>query len=397
MQESQKRTILIVDDTPEKLDELIKLLTEYGFKIFLAKNGEIAIKEAEYGQPDIILLDVIMRGIDGFETCRRLKKNELTKNIPVIFMTVISQTENKVVAFEIGGVDYVTKPLQYEEVLARINTHLNIQNLQNKLLEKNKILEKEICDRIAAEQEIKQLNEDLKRRAAQLEATNKELEAFSYSVSHDLRNPLLAIDGFTWSILYKYSSQLDEKAKKYLETIRSTTSQMSKLIDDLLHLSSVTSSEISFTEVDLSQLARKIASSLQISASERVVEFAIADRIVVQGDKILLGVMLENLLGNAWKYTRKNTLARIEFGILDDDSQLPTSNPVYFVRDNGVGFKMANADRIFRPFQRLHHKNEFEGTGIGLATVQRIVHRHGGRIWVEAVPNQGATFYFTLG
>lgn len=397
MQESQKETILIVDDHPEKLDELMKLLTEYGFKIFLAKTGEIAIKEAESSQPDIILLDVIMRGMDGFETCRRLKRNELTKNIPVIFMTVLSQTENKVVAFEIGGVDYVTKPLQYEEVLARINNHLNLCNLQKKLLEQNEILQKEISDRIAAEAEIKQLNEDLKRRAAQLEATNKELEAFSYSVSHDLRNPLLAIDGFSWSILHKYSSQLDEKAKKYLENIRATTKQMGKFIDDLLHLSSLTSSEISFTEVDLSQLAKKTASSLQLSASERVVEFAIADGIVAWGDQILLAVMLENLLGNAWKYTSKNPQARIELGIFDRNDRSPVSNPVYFVRDNGVGFDMADADRIFCTFQRLHHKNEFEGTGIGLATVQRIVHRHGGQIWVEAFPNQGATFYFTLG
>ncbi|MCI0398087.1 MAG: ATP-binding protein [Chloroflexi bacterium] len=227
--------------------------------------------------------------------------------------------------------------------------------------------------------------------AAQLKAANKELEAFAYSVSHDLRAPLRVIDGFSEALLEDCAEQLDEQGKVYLERVRANTQRMGELIDALLTLSRVTRVEMSREPVDLSVLARSIAAGLQQREPQRQVEFVIESGLVVEGDAHLLHVALENLLNNAWKFSGKRPLARIEFGVLGDEAQA-----TYFVRDDGAGFDMTYADKLFGAFQRLHSMSDFSGTGIGLATVQRIIHRHGGRVWAEGVLNQGATFYFTF-
>jgi light-regulated signal transduction histidine kinase (bacteriophytochrome) len=224
------------------------------------------------------------------------------------------------------------------------------------------------------------------------ETANRELEAFSYSVAHDLRAPLRGIDGFSKILLEDYSERLDEAGRRYLNKVRDSAQTMEELIKSLLALARVTQSEARHMQVDLSSLARGTATTLKATQPEREAEFIIADRLVGYGDSRLLGIVFENLLGNAWKFTGRQAKARIEFGHSQE-----TGQPVYFIRDNGVGFEMAYAEKLFGVFQRLHAATEFEGTGIGLATVQRIILRHGGRIWAEGEVNRGATFYFTIG
>jgi signal transduction histidine kinase len=236
-----------------------------------------------------------------------------------------------------------------------------------------------------------ELEQRVKERTAQLELANSELESFGYTVSHDLRSPLHRIDGFCRLIREESAARLDPDNLLYLEKICSSVSQMSLLIDELLDFSMLSRCELCIQEVDLTGLARIIAADLQLSGMNRQVEFRISEGVTACGDAPLLQVVLNNLLGNAWKYTRHKEQAIIEFGVEE-----LAGVPVYLVRDNGAGFDMHQAGKLFTPFQRLHKASEYEGTGIGLATVQRIVSRHGGRIWGEASPGNGAVFRFTL-
>lgn len=242
-----------------------------------------------------------------------------------------------------------------------------------------------------AENEIEELNQALRQRAAELEASNKELEAFAYSVSHDLRAPLRSMAGFSEALLEDYGSQLDEQGKQYLTWIRESGELMGQLVDDLLQLSRMTRAEMHREAVDLSTLAKSVLAGLKQREPERRVECTIAPQLTCEGDSRLLGLVLENLIGNAWKFTGKTSSPRIEIGATERNGET-----VYFVRDNGAGFDMAYANKLFLPFQRLHKASEFPGTGIGLATVERLIRRHGGRIWPEAEVGKGATFYFTL-
>ncbi|MBI5462051.1 MAG: PAS domain S-box protein [Gammaproteobacteria bacterium] len=240
--------------------------------------------------------------------------------------------------------------------------------------------------------ERKQAEESLRSYATQLEAANRELESFSYSVSHDLRAPLRGIDGFSQALLEDYAGQLDEAGRNYLERVRAGAQHMGHLIDDLLKLARVTRMDICPETVDLSALAQDVAAELQNQNRNHPFELEIAPGLRAQADPRLLRIALENLLSNACKFTGRREDARIAFGYLNDTE----GTPAYFVRDNGVGFDMAYAGKLFGAFQRLHDAREFPGTGIGLATVQRVIHKHGGRIWAQAAPEQGATFYFTL-
>lgn len=293
------------------------------------------------------------------------------------------------------------KSVNHDEVLLRTlagrNFYASIQTVVKQKSDGQLLLYgiiEDISERKHAEQVINELNETLMKRAQELESVNKELEAFSYSVSHDLRAPLRALDGFSRILLDEYQDRLDDKAKDRLSRIRKAAQTMSGLIDDLLQLSRITRVELTVKPVNLSQLATDIIVELQKEASEHQVSCIIQDNVTALGDAKLLRIVLVNLLGNAWKFTRNTDQAVIEFGVTSSETE---SSPIYFVRDNGAGFDMAYADKLFKAFQRLHSVNEFPGTGIGLATVYRIILKHSGRIWAQSEIGQGACFYFTLG
>jgi light-regulated signal transduction histidine kinase (bacteriophytochrome) len=240
--------------------------------------------------------------------------------------------------------------------------------------------------------EMKRAERALAEAKERAEASNKELEAFSYSVSHDLRAPLRGIDGFSQALLEDQADKLDEEGEGHLARIRAGAQRMGHLIDDMIKLSQVSRSEIQRTKVDLSRIARDVADDLRQVDPNRCVEIVIKDGLAADGDPKLLSVVLGNLIDNAWKFTAKQPQARIEFGLSDPVD----GRPVYFVRDNGAGFDMTYANKLFGAFQRLHSMSDFPGTGIGLATVQRVIRRHGGRVWAEGAVGEGAVFFFTL-
>jgi light-regulated signal transduction histidine kinase (bacteriophytochrome) len=253
-----------------------------------------------------------------------------------------------------------------------------------------------IFDRKTAEVKIRSLNEDLERRVkdrtAQLEATNKEMEAFSYSVSHDLRTPLQSISGFSDVLVEEYQDRLDEKFTRYVSRIRSSAHRMGQIIEDLLKLSQSNRSAITFIDIELSDVCAHIAMELAQANPGRTVKISIQPGMVVHGDRSLMQVVVENLLGNAWKFTAKIQTPKIEVG----EILSPFGERIFFIRDNGAGFDMAHADKLFSAFERLHSASDFEGTGIGLSIVDRVIFRHGGRVWAESQPGHGATFFFTI-
>jgi light-regulated signal transduction histidine kinase (bacteriophytochrome) len=266
-----------------------------------------------------------------------------------------------------------------------------VQERTGKLSASNAELIREVAERKRAEDDIRKLNSQLVQRSAQLEASNKELEAFSYSVSHDLRAPLRGIDGFSQAVLEDYDEKLDESGRSYLRRVRAASQRMSQLIDAMLNLARLTRAEIHTKTFDMSAVVRAVLDDFQKMEPDREVECIVADNVFATADTQLLRAVLENLLGNAWKFTRQQAHPRIEFGHGQYKGQ-----SAYFVTDNGAGFDMTYVHKLFGAFQRLHAYTEYPGVGVGLATVHRIIQRHGGQIWAEGAVDQGATFHFTL-
>jgi PAS domain S-box-containing protein len=306
--------------------------------------------------------------------------------VPVFLSVTALRDEQGQISGYVGLFSDISERLRTQEALRKLN-----EELEQRVKERTAELEE-------SRRALINLVEDLNEKAAVLETTNntlaavnKELEAFSYSVSHDLRAPLRAIDGFSRILLEEFDAKLDEDGREHLRRVRAASQRMGHLIDDMLKLSRLTRSELHRQHLDLSAMAAGIIADLQKTEPERQVAFVLEPRLTAQGDAHLIQIMMENLLGNAWKFSSRQKQSQIEFGVKQDGQET-----AFFVRDNGAGFDMAYADKLFGAFQRLHSTTDFPGTGIGLATVQRIVHRHGGRVWAESKPGLGATFYFTL-
>jgi light-regulated signal transduction histidine kinase (bacteriophytochrome) len=334
----------------------------------------------------VILLDVKMPDMDGFETAALIRERDKSRDTPIIFLTAADKTHTEAVrGYAVGAVDYMVKPVVPEFVRSKVSVFVE-------LAKKSELLRRQAEQLREGEQAARELAETRAELVRDLEHKNQELESFSYAVSHDLRAPLRRIEAFSRAVLESQEARLDPDGRRFVDRIQEASRQMSQLIDDVLHLSKVSRAELRQQEVDLSALASAILDRLRESDTKRVVETRVRPGVTVIGDGRLLRIALANLLENAWKFTAREPAGRIEFGMTTGAAE-----PTYFVRDNGAGFDMAHADRLFGPFQRLHLASEFPGSGIGLATVQRIIHRLGGRVWAEGLVGQGATFSFTVG
>ncbi len=389
------KKILAVDDSLTYLHGLADMLRTDGYDVILAHSGEEALELLSVQGVDCILLDLLMPGLGGEETCRRLKSAPGTRDMPLIMLTALEDRDATIRGLGAGADDYIAKSSDLSVLKARVLAQIRRKQFEDE----NRSIRNQLLRMEMDATEARAARELAETRSALLEDVerkNKELEAFSYSVSHDLRAPLRSIDGFSQALLEDYGPQLDATGQDYLRRVRAAAQRMGELIDDLLHLSRVSRAEMRHDRVDLSELARIVAAELRKRHPDRDVVVSVQDGLVANGDARLMRVVLENLLGNAWKFTAKSPRASIEFGARVGKGE-GERQTVYFVRDNGAGFDMAYAGKLFAPFQRLHAESDFPGTGIGLATVQRVVDRHGGRIWAESGVGQGTTLLWTLG
>jgi DNA-binding response OmpR family regulator len=384
------KRVLAVDDSATFLQSVAGILRDEGYDIVLARSGEEALEMLAAQPVDCVLLDLVMPGIGGEETCRRIKTSPVVRDIPLIMLTSVEDRQAMIDGLALGADDYISKSSEFEVLKARIRAQLRRKQVED---EHRKIREELLRSELDAS-EARAARHMAETRAAlveELERKNRELESFSYSVSHDLRAPLRAIDGFSRLLLEEYGATLDDKGKEHLARIRNSAQRMSELIDALLQLSRVGRGGIHRDRCDLSQIAMVVVDDLTRRDPDRNVAVAIQPRLIVNADARLMRALLDNLLGNAWKFTARASESRIEVG-----SHERGDVTVFFVKDNGVGFDMAYAENLFAPFQRLHASTEFPGTGIGLATVHRIIERHGGRVWAEGAVDRGATILFTL-
>jgi two-component system sensor histidine kinase/response regulator len=384
--EDDRVNILLVDDQPANLLALEAMLQGLGQNLVKAESGREALKWLLTHEFAVILLDVKMPEMDGFETATLIHQRDKSRHTPIIFLTAAEKSETQTVrGYAVGAVDYLVKPVVPEFVRSKVSVFVELAKKTELLRRQTRLLQD-------SEQEARELAAARADLVRDLEHKNRELESFSYAVSHDLRAPLRRIESFARALTESQAGKLDATGMRFLDRIREASQQMSQLIDDVLHLSRLTRAELRDQELDLSAIVGMILERLQEAEPERNVEVKIRPEVIATGDAQLLRIALHNLLENAWKFTGRQPAARIEFGVTNIGGE-----PTFFVRDNGAGFDMSYVERLFGPFQRLHLTNEFPGTGIGLATVQRIIHRHGGRVWAEGTVGQGATFHFTIG
>ena len=357
------KTILVVDDTPENITLLSNLLKGL-YRIKAALNGPKALEIASsHPTPELILLDIMMPEMDGFEVCRRLKADDATKDIPVIFLSAKSETESKVEAFDVGGVDYITKPFEQREVLARIETHLRLRCLQIKLQE----------------------------QACQLERSNQDLEQFAYAISHDLQEPLRMVNSYLKLLENRFGENIDMTAKEFMDFAVDGSARMQSMIKDLLEYSRVGTRAAELEPTDAEEACETALANLHVAIADSGAEVETGALPVVEADPSQLARLFQNLVGNAIKYRDANRAPRVRVSAEEDEGTWTFS-----IEDNGIGIEPEYSERIFAIFQRLHQRDEYSGTGVGLAVCKRIVERHGGRIWVDSTPGEGSIFRFTL-
>jgi signal transduction histidine kinase len=355
--------VVLADDNADMREYVTKLLADH-FEVATVPDGEAALEKIREWAPDLVLSDVMMPKLDGFELLSALRGDPRTRELPVILLSARAGAESSVEGMDAGADDYLVKPFTARELIARVRTHIALS-----------------WSRRAWVSQLERANQELGR-------ANQELEAFSYSVSHDLRAPVRAIAGFSQVLLGGYADALDDDGRDCLQQIEAGARRMGSIIDDLLALSKAGRGELRKETVDLTAIAHQVMAGLRARFPSRVVDITVEEGLIATGDGRLVTIVLENLLANAWKFTGRKTDAAILVGREDSGA--------FFVRDNGAGFDMAHSAHMFEPFQRLHTEGEFEGTGIGLAIVRRIIERHGGRVWADGAVGDGATVRFTL-
>ncbi|MFH1466292.1 MAG: response regulator [Pseudomonadota bacterium] len=360
---AHEQSILVVDDTPANLRLLHQLLSGRGYRVRLAPNGEAALRSVREDPPDLLLLDVIMPRMDGFTVCRTLKADAATRDIPVIFISALSETDDKLEAFDAGGVDYVTKPFQSAEVLARVRTHLELVRNRKALQELN----------------------------ARLRQSNQELEQFANVVAHDLKGPLQGIMGFSDLLLITAEARLGPEEIEQIEHIQGSTLRMAQLLDNLLHYARLSSHARPFAPVDLGAVAARVRADLGARIAQQRARVEIGALPTVYADETQMWQLLENLIDNALKFHRPGAPPEVRVS-----AEIEGRHTRISVRDEGLGFDMHDKEKVFLIFRRLPEHQAIEGTGLGLATCKKIVERHGGAIDVTSAPGQGTTFTFTL-
>ena len=384
------RKILAVDDSPTYLNELAEALRDDGYDVVLAHSGEDALELLGVQPVDCILLDLVMPGLGGKETCRRIKAAPMVRDIPLIILTALDDSAAMIDGLGTGADDYIQKSAEFDALRARLRAQMRRKQFEDE----NRRIREELLRK-----EIETLEERTGRQLAEaraalidgLQLKNKELEAFSYSVSHDLRAPLRAVFAYSTIMQKEFSSQMPAEANDLLNRIVTNAQRMERLVDDLLRLASLERQPFSKEPVYVRGLVNEVLEDLHREHADRSIQVEIGNLPDCIGDQSLLRQVFVNLLSNAFKFTLRVPTAIIEVGCEEQDGER-----VYFARDNGAGFEMKYAtERLFGVFQRFH-SDEFEGTGIGLSIVQKIIARHGGRIWAKAAVGSGATFYFTL-
>jgi two-component system, sensor histidine kinase and response regulator len=369
-----KASILLVDDDNNKLVALRSILDPLGENVVEARSGTDALRQLLREDFAVILLDVRMPIMNGFETAEMIRQRPSSELTPIIFVTALDQAETDMGrGYELGAVDFVFAPIVPAILRAKVSVFVELYKAQHEL--------KRYRD---------QLQGLVQERTAALTAINRELEAFSYVVSHDLKGPLATLDTTT-RVLAGNGERMDSAMRHQVEKVRQSTEQLTSLFEGIQTLFKITRGEMRREHVNVSRLAEEIVDDLRAREPERAVAVTIEPEMAVEGDARLVRILLTNLIGNAWKFTRNEKKAEIRVGkeVVSGESRI-------FVRDNGVGFDMINAHRLFGAFQRLHSQSDFPGEGLGLAAAQRIVNRHGGRIWAEGAIGEGASFYFTL-
>ncbi len=374
--QSKRINILVIEDDPDdekRIRDALQLNLYTSNKLIAVDSLEHATEAVRDINIDVVLLDLSLPDCQGLDVITEIKK--VIKNAPIVVLTEYGDLESALHALQLGAQDYLvkgqyaydmlTRSIQYARERHRLLSDL--EDIRNKLAEK------------------------VEERTRKLELANKELESFNYSVSHDLRSPLRVISYMSGELKTEFADKMDESAMELVNRIVAASDKMAHLIEDLLQLSRLTQRVIKSEKVDISRIAVEFISELSSSDIEREVTTAIEPNLSTCGDNNLLRIVIENLLRNAWKFTKKTPKPSITIGKIDY-----SNTPVYYIKDNGVGFDMKYADKLFAPFQRLHSEADFPGTGIGLATVQRIIYRHDGQIWAESAPGKGATFYFTI-
>jgi signal transduction histidine kinase len=395
--------VLVVDDSRTQAEEARFILESAGFTVEVAASGDEALQRLAGGGVDLVVSDVVMPGMTGYELCRAAKAAPATGGIPVVLLTSLDDPLEVIRALECGADGFITKGSGADHLVDRVRTVVENRRLRARggtgssigvhFLGRTFAIQSEreqILDLLVSTfEDTVRKQQELVASQQQLREANRELETFSSAVAHDLGAPLRAINA--WAHAIADDGGLGATGQDNVSHILEATRRMGQIIEDLLRLSRVAKAALNRREFDLSAVARLVVANLTAFQPDHAVELVIQPGLRCHADRALIQVVLENLLGNAWKFTRKQPRPRVEVGANTDGGAT-----VFFVRDNGAGFDMDRAHRLFLPFERLHSEAEFKGTGVGLTTARRVIERHGGRIWAEAAVGQGATFFFTL-